>query len=83
MTKTVSIRNLRRGSIFTLGGEKHRLLYVNDCRALIEKASREPVMVRKLNKKTGLVEEVEFEARNGTWNICPDTIVEIERRIHG
>jgi hypothetical protein len=80
MTKTVCIRNLRRGSIFTIDGEKHRLLYVNDCRAYIEKAARETVTVRRLNKETGIPEEHEFEAKAGAWNISPGSMVEVERR---
>ena len=79
--KTVPIRTLRRGSIFRLSdGKRYRLLYANDCRALIEPARREVIRVRRINKRTGALESCEFEARAGSWNIAPTTMVEVERR---
>lgn len=81
LTKTVCIRTLRRGSIFRLSdGRRYRLLYANDCRALIEPAGRELVRVQRVNKRTGELESTEFEARSGSWNIAPTTMVEVERR---
>jgi hypothetical protein len=80
MTRTVRIRSLRRGSIFTIDGEKHRLLYVNDCRAYVEKAGKETVTVCRLNRENGLPEEFEFDAKGRAFNISPGTIVEVDRR---
>jgi hypothetical protein len=81
LTKRVCIRDLRRGSIFRLSdGKRYRLLYANDCRALIEPARREVIMVRRINKRTGALESCEFEARSRSYNIAPTTMVQVERR---
>jgi len=68
--------SLRVGTRFMLLGEIHRLLYRNECRALVQPIKKIRRRIRAHDTNGNPVVR-DIEAQPGAISICPDVMVEV------
>lgn len=76
MAGQIKLRYLPLGSEFTLGGQRLRLLYRNECRACVVPVQKRVVRIPRMSDD-GSIAESEFWASSSSWNVSPDTMVSL------